>query len=1732
MARRQVFLTGQRGEQKETKTQASKPQFYNLSIEKQTEILNNIEADFNFLLDENPDTGLTHGGATGIDTEGSNIFKKVLKERGLSIEEIEGRITERPADWKKYGKAAGPMRNLIMGQTQRVQIGVEPQDKDVVIFAHPNIEDSAGTANAVKLAELSGRLIYKAGDVSQGKPPHTSTTSVAETPNLFGAQLFINELPKPIDLEKRKQIDKTDEEKIDEYYKDRKGKGILKPISDIFTVNPLKEKTYPSQAETRAKLGITSKGGYREGEGIVPAFETAEARQTRIAIEQSKGEEQYGPFFAGLSDTAKEQLKVSGGTISAREGSPISVAAIIDIIEKQHLRNPNIITNLESVYDIKNHKYKIKSPEDLESLKNMRFQDAAGNIMSVERAIINKYYPSATESKAKIQGVLQLSRVLSVQERLRELNDKKKFEISKDILNMTPQEAESHLIKLEEQALGSSNTIYVTGKDKKNKPVSIGDTRYKMQKDEQDSMTEEQKKAKGKLRWVNPDVIEDEIDGFDTSGSSTSVGLGAAFNDKPSKIALSAQIREYSKNNPPIKLKSNLQFPPGLLDIDAKNISDEKLLGLGLGRPAFDDDKKTFASQGATLQDLEHHSPDAKYVRGATIIKERVTELKKDEKGKEIPGDYKVEGLTDVERNIIVRGMEQTSWRKKVDPVNGKTFRGWFLEKILTRFKHGSRLNVDDYTDLGAQFMVKGDSPIGMTDEDWRDKNARIFSPHIRELQLINILASGPKFWNKLTGRDKENIVQALNNARVNVATTEASQKIVDPKTGKKGRLSLEDKKALQIDISKMDPSKAAEYIKSTREWALAEKQGLHLKKDPSKVAKYTHFEHVDPRIVSHKHTTQAVFEPSTSDKLQLVDEVQLVGKNIGEFDEEGKRRIAIDKGRPAKPEKHEKLPMKQLIKKERGVLIDGVIVPSKEVINVDEVIDLGDIPDTIRGRKTWERDYGNGAVDITDFKANMKDGSLLDELQQIMGKDSLSVRRRGDEVHDGTASVFNPTQESLDLMRDEEERKEFYRREYEKEFDIPELKQRHEQRDEDLRGWEERFGTKDKDLEDFYKDNETAKSEDYSKLMAESESRQKQIKKRELFDIDDYAKEFEIPDYKQRQKRYHVSDAKDILHLDSKKIPRSTNGNQKRIRETAESQWLAKKYAEGWTPDDVKRHQREEDERGADERFGHSLLDKKRETREEELASFMYGHDLGDDGPDSNTLYNMDIDDIIASKEMGGDSTYSAEEFKEFTPRQKRQIAVDEKQQSFNKILKQFQEGEGISKDSRDIMDQIEARREFDIHDYAKEYEIPAIEEKREKQREEAQIEYNKSEAEKLEKARIDYNKTKISKYQISYEDWNRSYSLLTNPNDPASINMKREGEIKLLDSIVRNVEGKTGKDITLNQELKIVADIKNNQARYTDVYMNSIVGINGGTSTPPSNVGTPPATPPSGNGKIPDVDESTFEQDKESYITSNVELHDIQDNVWLNELGYTGKELFNAYSDAASANIKHDQSYGKNKQRASLKNPEGKLYLPVALWMAQEFGKDIRAKSDKTPRFPFVKDDIDETAGPVTTKHNRLVDTDHIDSDMLKTVNLTVTKERAQSLFPNADITLGNAKFTTGPHSVKIRKQGTKDTREPLIDLLKSPDKMAASPTNFFDGTWEFIPENDVGGMGDNITHIAAVDIAETTKIARDQSSILDRYKKGIKTIETTYELKQDLQAKNMPVNGKPKSTTSSFS
>lgn len=50
-----------------------------------------------------PDTTIIHGGASGAD----RIAGRYARERGLLEERY-------PADWKRYGKAAGPLRNLAM----------------------------------------------------------------------------------------------------------------------------------------------------------------------------------------------------------------------------------------------------------------------------------------------------------------------------------------------------------------------------------------------------------------------------------------------------------------------------------------------------------------------------------------------------------------------------------------------------------------------------------------------------------------------------------------------------------------------------------------------------------------------------------------------------------------------------------------------------------------------------------------------------------------------------------------------------------------------------------------------------------------------------------------------------------------------------------------------------------------------------------------------------------------------------------------------------------------------------------------------------------------------------------------------------------------------------------------------------------------------------------------------------------------------------------------------------------------------------------------------------------------------------------------------------------------------------------------------------------------------------------------------------------------------------------
>lgn len=85
--------------------------------------------------------GIVSGGANGIDS----MAEKWAKENSLQLKVFH-------ADWKKYGKAAGPIRN-----------------QQIVDFMHrmvaiPKIEPdgsySKGTANSIKLAEKAGKICY------------------------------------------------------------------------------------------------------------------------------------------------------------------------------------------------------------------------------------------------------------------------------------------------------------------------------------------------------------------------------------------------------------------------------------------------------------------------------------------------------------------------------------------------------------------------------------------------------------------------------------------------------------------------------------------------------------------------------------------------------------------------------------------------------------------------------------------------------------------------------------------------------------------------------------------------------------------------------------------------------------------------------------------------------------------------------------------------------------------------------------------------------------------------------------------------------------------------------------------------------------------------------------------------------------------------------------------------------------------------------------------------------------------------------------------------------------------------------------------------------------------------------------------------------------------------------------------------------------------------------------
>lgn len=81
-----------------------------------------------------------HGGCKGIDLYSAELARL----KGIECREY-------PADWSKYGKAAGPIRNTQM---------IKEENIDVVYAFHPNIEESKGTKNMILQAHAKGIPVF------------------------------------------------------------------------------------------------------------------------------------------------------------------------------------------------------------------------------------------------------------------------------------------------------------------------------------------------------------------------------------------------------------------------------------------------------------------------------------------------------------------------------------------------------------------------------------------------------------------------------------------------------------------------------------------------------------------------------------------------------------------------------------------------------------------------------------------------------------------------------------------------------------------------------------------------------------------------------------------------------------------------------------------------------------------------------------------------------------------------------------------------------------------------------------------------------------------------------------------------------------------------------------------------------------------------------------------------------------------------------------------------------------------------------------------------------------------------------------------------------------------------------------------------------------------------------------------------------------------------------------
>ena len=97
---------------------------------------NNRELIRNFLLTLSKDTIIIEGEANGAD----KIAREEAEKLGMNVERY-------PAEWDKYGRAAGPIRNTEMREKGK---------PDKVVAFHNDISKSKGTKNMIEQAKKFG----------------------------------------------------------------------------------------------------------------------------------------------------------------------------------------------------------------------------------------------------------------------------------------------------------------------------------------------------------------------------------------------------------------------------------------------------------------------------------------------------------------------------------------------------------------------------------------------------------------------------------------------------------------------------------------------------------------------------------------------------------------------------------------------------------------------------------------------------------------------------------------------------------------------------------------------------------------------------------------------------------------------------------------------------------------------------------------------------------------------------------------------------------------------------------------------------------------------------------------------------------------------------------------------------------------------------------------------------------------------------------------------------------------------------------------------------------------------------------------------------------------------------------------------------------------------------------------------------------------------------------------